>query len=202
MRSAARALVGTCIFILSLAGTAIAQDSVASKPARRLLWFGGGLGYGSLSRTCDVCPNVPSEGAVTGYVKIGVAADEQLQVGVEVGWWRKNVQGTTITSGSGLFVVYVYPVKTSGLFVKGGLGGSLYREEVSGPKPASDTAQTTGFGLTVGIGYDRPLGPVLDVTPVANFLFGSLGNIRPGGIFKPQVQQTLLQLTLGIKLHY
>jgi len=37
---------------------------------------------------------------------------------------------------------------------------------------------------------------------VANFLFGSLGNIRPGGIFKPQVQQTLLQLALGIKLHY
>jgi len=202
MRSVARALVGTCLVMLSLAGTAIAQDSVANKPARRLLWFGGGLGFGSLSRTCDVCPNVPSEGALTGYVKVGVTADEQLQVGVEVGWWRKNVQGTTITSGSGLLVVYVYPVKTSGLFVKGGLGGSLYREEVSGPKPASDTAQTTGFGLTVGIGYDRPLGPVLDVTPVANFLFGSLGNIRPGGIFKPQVQQTLLQLTLGIKLHY
>jgi hypothetical protein len=95
MRSVARALVGTCVCMLSLAGTAIAQDSVASKPARRLLWFGGGLGYGSLSRTCDVCPNVPSEGAVTGYVKVGVAADEQLQVGAEVGWWRKNVQGTT-----------------------------------------------------------------------------------------------------------
>jgi hypothetical protein len=74
MRSVARALVGTCVCMLSLAGTAIAQDSVASKPARRLLWFGGGLGYGSLSRTCDVCPNVPSEGAVTGYVKVGVAA--------------------------------------------------------------------------------------------------------------------------------
>jgi hypothetical protein len=202
MRSRARALVGTCVLMLSVGGTAIAQDSVASKPARRLLWFGAGLGYGSLSRTCDVCPNVPSEGAVTGYVKVGVAADAQLQVGVELGWWRKDVQGTTITSGSGLLVVYVYPVKTSGLFVKGGLGGSLYREEVSGPKPASDTAQTTGFGLTVGVGYDRPLGAVLDVTPVLNFLFGSLGNIRPGGIFKPQVQQTLLQLALGIKLHY
>lgn len=202
MRSVTRVLIGTCVFMLSLASTAIAQDSVASKPARRILWFGAGLGYGSLSRTCDVCPNVPSEGAVTGYVKVGAAPDEQLQVGLELGWWRKNVQGTEITSGSGLLVVYVYPVKTSGFFVKGGLGGSLYKEEVSGPKPASDTAQTTGFGLSLGVGYDRPLGPVLDVSPVVNFMFGSLGNIRPGGVFKPQVQQTLLQLALGIKLHY
>lgn len=138
---------------------------------------------------------------MTGYVKVGATADAQLQVGVELAGWRKNVQGTTVTSASGLIVLYIYPVKTTPFFFKGGLGGSLYREDVSGTKPPSDTAQTTGFALTAGMGYERQIGAHLDVTPVANFLFGSLGNIRPGGSFTPGVQQTLVQLALGIKLH-
>ena len=188
------------VLSVGLVRPAIAQ-SPPDAPSRHGVWFGFGVGFGSLSRTCDICPNVPNEGAVTGYVKVGATPDEQLQVGLELAGWRKNVQGSTITSGSGLIVVYVYPVKTSGFFIKGGLSGSLYRDEVSGAKPASDTAQTTGFGLTAGIGYERPLGTHLDVTPVANFLFGSLSNIRPGGVFTPGVQQTLLQLALGIKLH-
>lgn len=200
MRIVARLLAVTGVLTLGLAGRATGQDAQGA-PERHGAWFGVGLGIGELSRTCDNCPNAPGVAGVTAYLKVGATPDPQMQVGIELAGWRKNVQGTMVTSGSGLIVFFLYPVKTVPFFLKGGLGGSLYREDVSGVKPPSDTSQTTGFAITVGLGYERRIGAHLDVTPVANFLFGSLGNIRPGGVFLPGVQQTIVQLALGVKVH-
>lgn len=195
MAAVARTLVLASVLAAS-GGRVLAQDA----PARRGFWLGLGFGVGSLARTCDVCDNMPGVSGPTAFVKLGATPDEQMQVGVEADWWRNTVDGSTITSGSALVVVQLYPWRARPLFLKGGIGGSLYREEAP-VKPASDTAQTTGFGLTAGVGYDVTIGAHLYATPVINFVFGSLGNVRPGGVFMPGVQQTLLQFALGLTLH-
>jgi len=195
MRAVARVLVVASVLAVT-GGRAVAQGP----SGRHGFWFGFGFGLGSLGRTCDACDNVPSESGPTAFVRLGATPDEQMLIGVELDGWRKKVEGSTITSGSALVVFSLYPSRASSLFLKGGLGASLYRQDAP-VKPASDTAQTTGFGLTVGIGYDVSVGTHVYLTPVANFVFGSLGNIRPGGVFTPGVQQTLLQLALGVTFH-
>ena len=65
-------------------------------------------------------------------------------------------------------------------------------------KTPEDTASTTGFGLTAGI--DR-VADNISLTPVANFTFGSLGNLRHRGFFYPSVQETVLQFALGVTFH-
>jgi len=189
MRALARVLVAGATLTIWTAGTGLAQHP----QKRQGLWIGAGLGYGSLGRTCDACQNFPGEGGPSGYVKVGATPDPRVLMGIEVNGWRHDLQGTTVTSGNASFVVYAYPALASGFFLKGGLGVSLYRE---------DTTATTGFGLTAGAGYDIRVGENLSLTPVANFTFGSLGNLTPrAGVFLPGVQQTLLQLALGVTFH-
>ena len=201
MRAVSRVLMAIGVLIGCGRPATGQEPPTSEEPApRHGFWFGAGFGIGSLGRTCDACDNLPGESGPTAYVKAGGTPDRQMAIGVELTGWRKKVEGSTITSASALVVVSLYPSTRSGLFLKGGLGGSLYRQDAP-TKPASDTAQTTGFGLTAGIGYDWPIATHVYLTPVANFVFGSLGNIRPGGVFIPGVQQTLLQLALGATFH-
>ena len=188
---AAAAALTTCA-----TGTGRAQHP----PQRHGFWIGTGFGYGSLARTCDACENLPGEPALSGYLKLGTTVVPQLLMGVEANGWRKNIQGTTVTAVNASVVSYVYLKPTSGFFFKGGLGVSYYREDVAVKTP-EDTASTTGFGLTAGIGYDYRVADNISLTPVANFTFGSLGNLRHRGFFYPNVQETLLQLALGVTFH-
>ena len=56
--------------------------------------------------------------------------------------------------------------------------------------------------VLMGIEVNGRVGENLSLTPVANFTFGSLGNLTPrAGVFLPGVQQTLLQLALGVTFH-
>ncbi len=146
------------------------------------------------------CENLPGEPGVSGYLKLGTTVAPQLLMGVEANGWRRDLEGTTITSVNASVVAYVYLKPTSRFFFKGGVGATYYREDVAVKYP-EDTAGTTGFGLTAGVGYDLRVGDNVSVTPVANFVFGSLGNIRHRGLFIPNVQATLLQLALGVTFH-
>ena len=196
MRTVARVLVAGAALTICAAGTGLAQR----QQKRQGFWIGAGLGYGSLARTCDACANLPGEPGLSGYLKLGATVAPQLLMGVEANGWRRNLSGTTVTSANASLVAYVYLKPTSGFFFKGGFGASYYREDVAVKYP-EDTASTTGFGLTAGLGYDLRVGDNISVTPVGNFVFGSLGNLRHRGVFLPTVQETLLQLALGVTFH-
>ena len=124
----------------------------------------------------------------------------QILFGLELNGWRRDIDGTMTTAVNGSFVSYVYLKETSRLFFKGGMGVSWYREDAPVKFP-EDTASTTGFGLTVGLGYDWRIANDVSLTPAANFTFGSMGNIRHRGFFYPGVQETVLQLALGLTFH-
>ncbi len=196
MRALARVLaLGAALTICAT------ETGLAQRPQKRQgFWIGAGFGYGSLARTCDACQNLPGEPGLSGFLKLGVTAAPQLLMGVEANGWRKTIQGTTVTAVNASVVSYVYLKPTSGFFFKGGLGVSYYREDVAVKTP-EDTASTTGFGLTAGLGYDYRVADNISLTPVANFTFGSLGNLRHRGFFYPNVQETLLQLALGMTFH-
>ena len=91
------------------------------------------------------------------------------------------------------FTAYYYPTPASGLFLRGGLGFADYQEE------GSDAS--TGFGVTLGLGYDIRVGPGYSLTPVANFSFGSVGKAHGSGIDYPSTQENLIQLAVGITWH-
>ncbi len=137
---------------------------------------------------------------MSGYLTLGATVVPRLLVGVEANGWRKNIQGTTVTAVNASVVSYLYLKATSGFFFKGGFGISWYREDPALKDP-SDTVSTTGFGITAGLGYDLRVGDNISLTPVGNFVFGSLGNLRLRRQLIPNVQSTLLQLGLGVTFH-
>ncbi len=86
-----------------------------------------------------------------------------------------------------------------------GVEANGWRKNIQGTtvtlKDPSDTVSTTGFGITAGLGYDLRVGDNISLTPVGNFVFGSLGNLRLRRQLIPNVQSTLLQLGLGVTFH-
>src|SRR5882762_558117 len=196
MRALARVLaVGAALTICAT------ETGLAQRPQKRQgFWIGAGFGYGSLARTCDACQNLPGEPGLSGFLKLGVTAAPQLLMGVEANGWRKNIQGTTVTAVNASVVSYLYLKPTSGFFFKGGFGISWYREDPALKDP-SDTVSSNGIGITAGLGYDLRVGDNISLTPVGNFVFGSLGNLRLRRQLIPNVQATLLQLGLGVTFH-
>jgi hypothetical protein len=193
--------LGRWILAGSLLAVGTARDAAAQHPQNRHgFWFGLGVGLGSLSWTCDACPNLAAESGPSGYLKVGLTMTPQVLFGLELNGWRGDVAGTMATNVNGSFVSYVYLKPTGGFFLKGGMGVSLYHED--GPERfQSDTLSTSGFGLTAGLGYDWRVGSNISLTPVGNFMFGSMGHIRHSGHFYPGVQQSTLQLALGVTVH-
>src|SRR5207249_3303218 len=133
------------------------------------------------------------EGGVSGYLKMGGTLSPHLLLGGESNGWTKKVSGTTVTSGNASFALYVYPQPAGGFFLKGGVGVSTYKEEGS--------SGSTGFGLGGGLGYDLRVGTNVSLTPVANFTFGSVGDVESGGLTIPGVKQNVFQLALGVTFH-
>ena len=124
---------------------------------------------------------------------------------------RVLVAGATLTiwtAGTGLAQ---HPQKRQGLWIGAGLGyGSLGRTcdacqnfpGEGGPSGYVKVGATPDPRVLMGIEVNGRVGENLSPTPVANFTFGSLGNLTPrAGVFLPGVQQTLLQLALGVTFH-
>ncbi len=91
------------------------------------------------------------------------------------------------------FTAYYYPTPASGLFLRGGLGFADYQEE------GSDAS--TGFGVTLGLGYDIRVGTNFSLTPVANFSWGSVGDVQSGPGTVLGVKENVFQLGLGFTWH-
>jgi hypothetical protein len=159
MRQWMRALAGAVVLATMSAGVAAAQE-------RSGFFFGIGAGYGSLGASdCDGCGR---EGGFSGHLRLGGVLNPQLLLGVETTGWYKDQDGATLSNGTLTGNVYFYPSKTTGLFVKGGLGLGTTYASVSGFGSNTDT----GFGWQVGTGYDIRIGHNTAITPTATYFMG------------------------------
>lgn len=135
---------------------------------RRGFFIGGGLGYGGLDITCGGC-DFAREGSVSGFFHLGGAVSPQLLLGAESNGWYKSESGVSVTMATLTFTAIGYPSKTANFFVRGGAGAGV----LSADAGVFGSDSETGFGGSLGVGYDLPIGGRTALTPFANYFFGT-----------------------------
>ena len=191
----------TAACILAAAGLlgVTAPTARAQYPQRREgFWIGFGLGYGSANVTCDGCGSGSRTEGVTAFLKLGGTPSRNLLIGGAINGWSHPSGGATETMGNVTGSLYYYPVASSGLFLTGGVGFSDYNVDTS---PSYDG---TGWGFTAGVGYDIRVGRNVSLTPVANFVYGGVGdlNVSGGGApFATGWKQNVVDFGLGVTFH-
>lgn len=148
---------------LVLATSAVkAQDEVR----RDGFWIGAGVGAGwNTSEGLD--DDRPFGGA--GYIRLGGTVSPNVLLGGEAIGWGRTEDDVTLSRGNATFTAMIYPSSTGGFYLKGGLGvASINLSTSQGNVTVS--VNEGGFGSTVGLGIDIPLGRV-SLTPAADWLF-------------------------------
>ncbi|MEO7353064.1 MAG: outer membrane beta-barrel protein [Gemmatimonadales bacterium] len=104
-------------------------------------------------------------------LRLGGTPNSSVRVGGEFFGWFNSVDGGTETFGAALVMAQVYPVKTAGLYLKA--GGGIAQ---AGTPPADfigPNITETGFGWSVGAGFDIALSPQVSVGPTVDFYKGT-----------------------------
>ena len=171
--------------------------------------FGPGAGY-SAGLSCP-CPTKDGSGRLSGYARLGGTLSRSVLLGFEaIGWRRSAIEemgsATTQTHESisyGSVILLWYPSPTSPLYLKAGLGGMRYREEVGG----GGDIEIRGLVLTatapsasLGIGYEVRMGRKFSLVPYLNGLTSSAVQEHVNVQFYPteDVSITLVQFGLGV----
>lgn len=133
---------------------------------RRGLWLAGGFGRGEESYRFGDDPFGESETKPVFAFRIGGAPDQNLRIGGEVTTWVNpytDPDGYQITEAlsSVTLIGQFYPIRTAGLFVKGGVGIGVTTSSLE----FSNTLTETGFVAQYGAGYDIRLSRSLALTP-------------------------------------
>src|SRR5437762_13844835 len=115
MRAIAQVLAMACFLALG-AGRAWAQHP----QTREGFWIGFGFGYGSLGFSCDGCSG--TEGAPSGYLKLGGTLSPNLLIGGETDGWTMRISGATLAAGSAALALYCSPQVPGGPFLRGVVG--------------------------------------------------------------------------------
>lgn len=187
------------LFALVLAGslstTALAQ-STSLPQNREGFGISFGLGGGSAGAECDFCTSDRTT-ALSGYLRLGGHVNRQLFVGFESNGWTDSELDIDTTLGFYNAVVQFYPNPDQGLYLKGGLGLAMYQET-----DGIDEVTSSALGFSAGIGYDFRVGRNFSLTPYANFLMSTKGelalNDESTGL---NVSANLLQVGLGFTWH-
>ena len=192
MRAALRCVGSLAVVALCGAGAASAQRP----QTREGFWIAFGFGYGSAKPSCDLCGSLDSRGGATGFLKLGGTLTKQVLLGGEINAWTKSENGVTDQLGNVSAALYYYPAVASGFFLKGGVGFSSFRET------DGFTDDGTGFGLLGGVGYDIRVGRNVSLTPVANFYWGGVGDIKESGTtVATGWKQHVFDVGLGVTFH-
>jgi hypothetical protein len=175
-----------------------ARSVWAQYPQRRDgFWVGFGLGYGSANVSCDNCRAGPRREGVTGFLRLGGAPSQHLLIGGAITGWSHSSGGATETMANLMGSLSFYPSARSGFFFTGGLALSGYHVNTV---PAWDG---TGWGLTLGAGYDIRVARDVSLTPVVNYFYGAVGDVTvPGtGVVGSQWRQDVIDVGLGVTFH-
>ena len=196
MKRTVRYAVPLCVLFALSSSSLWAQGT----QTREGFWIGFGFGYGSLGLSCDGCDgDIAREGGVSAHIRLGGTLNSKLLLGFESNGWVTTVADAskTMISNNMSAAVYYYPFTSNGLFVKGGLGSSYYREDVLGVG-----ASSTGFGIVTGLGYDFRVGRNVSITPVGTLRFGGGGDMDIPG-FGPVsgLAHSVASLDLSFTLH-
>src|SRR5262245_61344992 len=196
-----RAVFGGFVVAVLLAGI----PASASAQAREGFWLGLGGGYGSAGVSCDDCGE-EREGGGVGYLRGGWTLNQRTLVGLDFNLWSKTAEEDDIEMTLNLYnlagSLTFYPAATSGFFVKGGAGVSVIDVDVDFEGSTVSADLGTGFGLTVGAGYDVRLSRMISLTPAFGYWYGRPGDLKfgPEPLFS-NWRQNVVEFTVGITFH-
>jgi hypothetical protein len=168
-----------------LSGAAIAavllvistQPAFPEETERSGAWGGFDIGAGRVERSAGAFEDEDTN-VYLGF-KLGYVVHPRVLVGVELsGWNQEATDWDDDTKGAGLMQAFAigrfYPVRDLNLFAR--VGGGWARQWAQGPRGETNTLD--GWGTTLGVGYDIPLGDGFAVTPFLNYGFGETGELR------------------------
>jgi hypothetical protein len=155
-----------------------ADMPTAHLQAREGFWFNAGLGFGSFG--CENC--IGRDNGLSGGLSLGGAISDRVLLGVGTTGFAKEIDDEIFSVGTLDARVRVYPVRTSGFFLNGGVGlGSMsYAGE-----------SEIGVGVMLGVGWDIRLGRNVSLTPFWNGFAMSNAN----------VDGNVGQLGVGVTIH-
>jgi len=192
MRRTLLSIVGAAVLAASLASPAAAQRP----QTRRGFWIGFGFGGGTLGWDCDACTR-QSEGGPTAFVRLGGTTSDKVLLGAEVNTWTLDIGAAIITAGVTVFSVNWYPSATGGLFLKGGLGASLYNRETG-----STNATASSGGILLGVGYDIRVATNMSITPMLTVWGAGKADLKDGATtIQTGLSHNAATLQLGLTFH-
>lgn len=164
--------ISAVVALLSLSlGSLAAQDaprglSVVREGGRAGFWGGIGVGLGRESFDLRDGAGYSEElDRPTVSLRLGGTVNQNLRLGGEVLAWINEQNRTVESLTSVLFVGQLYPVATSGLYFKGGLGIGRNAVDFDDGGSVGDTgfAGLLGAGWEIRMGRRWYLNPVIDV---------------------------------------
>ena len=186
----------TLVALLGPLSASVAQQpppglvEVRDGGARHGLWFSLGLGAGGES--FDLRDGLGYSNTFyqpTISLQAGGTLGPSLRLGGEVLSWINERAHAVESLSSLLFVAQFYPIKATGLYLKGGLGLGRNAVDFDDGVNVGDT----GFAGLVGAGYELRLGRRLYLNPVVD-LVGHRYDRRAGGNYR----ERLVNFGLGV----
>ena len=189
MKSLSRFLV---VALMLTSATASAQVA----PTRQGFGISFGFGTGSAGASCDFCSSERDNG-LSGYLRLGGHLNPSLFLGAETNGWVHSEDGVDQTLGFLTGVAQWYPNVSTGLYLKGGLGFANYTA-------TDDVDDITGNALAMnfGLGYDFRVGSNFSLTPYANYLISTKGELKVNDVSSNVNMSTnVFQIGLGFTWH-
>ncbi len=188
-----RLMASTCL----LAALALSQPATAQTATLRGPWLGAGLGTASASVNCELCVG-DRNGGFSGYLTGGIALSPNVRAGAELmGWFDSTdeIRQRLLLYGASL---YWTPAPASHWYLKGGFGLLSYRADDTADEDDDPLGASTA-ALQIGGGYEIGASPRLWVTPFANLVVSTSGNLTSGNTIVTGASFSLLQLGVGVK---
>jgi hypothetical protein len=152
------------------------EHSVGHPSSRRRgsLWIGGSLGAGGEAIAAPAAPGPYNRSRLAPTLSFGIGGTvgEQLRIGLEgFVWFNPMGDNTLETVTAGMVTGRVYPIRTSGLFLKSGFGLGRYGQDVM-DNCGCDGAIVSdyGFAWLVGAGFEAPVTRGLWIGPTVEML--------------------------------
>jgi hypothetical protein len=180
----------------AIGGPLAAQEETGAHPHRGF-WIGFGLGGGvNLSEGLDG----QQLGGGGFYFRLGGTPSQKVLLGFESIGWARELNGATVGRGNGSFVMQFYPSERGGAFLKGGVGFStISRATVSGN--TTTATSESGFGLTLGAGWDVRLGRNIYLVPNLDLLLQWFSAQNDPVLGPIPGNNSILLFTLGLTWH-
>lgn len=179
-----------------LVALALSQPARAQEPTLRGPWLGAGIGTASAAVNCDICTG-DRNGGLSGHLSGGFTFNRTLRAGAELAGWLDNtdqVRQRLILYGASL---YWTPTPTASWYLKGGIGLLNYNADTT-DDPDDDALGASPGALQLGVGYDFRAGSKLWLSPYANLIVSTSGNMTSGNTIVTDASFSLMQIGAGI----